>query len=125
MADDNTGPARITQLPSEIDIASCGAAEAELLTAVSVPGLAIADMTGTRCCASAGMRMLLAAHDRALSSGSTLRVAVAPGSTVARVMAILGVNRILSVYDSVADAQAPGAARALSLAPERRRPLVP
>ncbi len=65
------------------------------------------------------------AHDRALSSGATLRVAVAPGSTVARVMAILGGNRILSVYDSVEDAQAPGAARALSLAPERRRPLVP
>jgi len=31
---------------------------------------------------------------------------VAPGTSVARVMTILGLNRVLSVYDSVDDAQA-------------------
>ena len=125
MADEDVDSARITQLPGEIDLASCVAAEAELLAAVSAPGLVIADMTGTTCCDSAGMRILLTAHNRARSSGATLRVAVTPGTSVARVMAILGVNRILSVYDSVEDAQAARAARRLPLARKPRRPLGP
>jgi anti-sigma B factor antagonist len=109
VAGEGFGSARIARLPDEIDIATCGAAEAELLAAVSAPGLVIADMTGTTCCDSLGMRMLLGVNERARSTGSTLRVAVRPGSSVARVMAILGVRRILSVFDSVADAQsAPG-----------------
>ena len=106
MAGEDFGSARIVRLPDEIDVATFGPAEAELLTAVSVPGLVIADMTGTTCCDSTGMRMLLTVSERARSSGSTLRVAVRPGSSVARVMRILGVRRILSVYDSAADAQA-------------------
>jgi len=106
VADQDVGSARITQLPGEIDVASGGAAADELLAAVSVPGLVIADLTGTTCCDSAGMRMLVAAHNRARSSGASLRVAVAPGTSVARVMTILGLNRVLSVYDSVGDAQA-------------------
>ena len=106
MAGEDFGSARIARLPDEIDIATCGAAEAELLAAVSTPGLVIADMTGTTCCDSAGMRMLVAVHERARSSGSTLRVAVRPGSSVARVMTILGLRRVLYVFDSVADARA-------------------
>jgi anti-sigma B factor antagonist len=119
VAAENVDSARITRLPSEIDVASCGAAEAGLLAAVSAPGLVIADMTGTAICDSAGMRMLLGAHNRARSSGATLRVAVTPGTSVARVMAILGLNRILFVYDSVEDARA---ARAARLLPPARRP---
>jgi anti-sigma B factor antagonist len=122
VADEDVSSARITQLPSEIDIASCGAAEAGLLAAVSAPGLVIADMTGTVICDSAGMRMLLIAHKRARSSGATLRVAVTPGTSVARVMAVLGVNRVLSVYDSVEDAQSACAARRLPLSRKPRRP---
>jgi anti-sigma B factor antagonist len=122
VADEDVSSARITQLPSEIDIASYGTAEAGLLAAVSAPGLVIADMTGTAICDSAGMRMLLTAHKRARSSGATLRVAVTPGTSVARVMAILGVNRILSVYDSVEDAQSACAARRLPLPRKPRRP---
>jgi anti-anti-sigma factor len=106
VAGEDFGTARIARLPDEIDIATRDAAEAELLAAFSAAGLVIADMTRTSCCDSAGMRMLLAVHEHARSSGSTLRVAVRPGSSVARVMTILGVRRILSVFDSVADAQA-------------------
>ena len=123
MAIEDVDSARVTRLPGEIDVASRGSAEAGLLAAVSAPGLVIADMTGTVICDSAGMRMLVAAHNRARSSGATLRVAVTPGTSVARVMAILGVNRILSVYDSVEDAQTACAARPLPLTRKPRRPL--
>jgi anti-sigma B factor antagonist len=122
VAGENASSARITQLPTEIDVATRDAAEVGLLAAVSAPGLVIADMTGTTICDSAGMRMLLAAHNRARSSGATLRFAVTPGTSVARVMAILGVNRVLSVYDSVAEAQAARAARRLPPARKPRRP---
>jgi anti-sigma B factor antagonist len=123
VAGQDVGSAQITQLPDEIDIASCDAAQAALLAAVSAPGVVIADMTGTACCDSAGMRMLLTAHSRARSSGATLRVAVTPGTSVARVMTILGMNRVLSVYDSVEDAQAACAPRRLPLARKPGRPL--
>jgi anti-anti-sigma factor len=123
VAEEDDDAVRIARLPDAIDIASRPSAEAALLTAVSVPGLVIVDMTGTTCCDSAGMRMLLAAHNRARSSGATLRVAVTPGTSVARVMAILGMNRILSVYDSIEDAQAACAPRRLPLARKPRRPL--
>ena len=122
VAVEDVDSARVTRLPREIDVATRGAAEADLLAAVSAPGLVIADMTGTAICDSAGMRMLVAAHNRARSSGATLRVAVTPGTSVARVMAILGVTRVLSLYDSVDDAQAPCAARPLPLARKPRRP---
>lgn len=64
-------------------------------------GLVVADMTRTAFCDSAAMRMLLGVHDRARAEGSVLRVAVRPGTSVARMMALLGMNRVLSIYESV------------------------
>jgi anti-sigma B factor antagonist len=91
----------IVELPDEIDVMNCDAIAVSLLTAVAAPGLVIADMTGTAFCDSAAMRMLLAVHDRARAEGSALRVAVRPGTSVARMMALLGMNRVLSIYDGV------------------------
>jgi hypothetical protein len=50
------------------------------------------------------MRMLVAASDRADASGSTLRIAVRPGGSVARVLAILGIDSVLPAHPSVHDA---------------------
>ena len=94
----------IAELPDEIDVTNCGAAEAGLLAAVSAPGLVIADMTRTGYCDSAGMRMLLAVHERAQASGSGFRVAIRPGTSVARMMGLLGLTGVLPVYESVAAA---------------------
>lgn len=91
----------IAELPGEIDVTNCGAVEVGLLAAVSAPGLVIADMTDTTCCDSSGMRMLLAVYDRAYLSGSVFRVAVRPGTSVARMMGLLGMHRILSIHESV------------------------
>lgn len=90
----------IAELPDEIDVTNCGAIEAGLLAAVSAPGLVVADMTGTAYCDSAGIHMLVAVHDRAHASGSVFRVAVRPGTSVARVMGLLGMHRILSIDES-------------------------
>lgn len=104
----------IAELPDEIDVTNCDAVEAGLLAAVSAPGLVIADMTGTAYCDSAGMRMLLAVFDGAYLSGSGFRVAVRPGTSVARMMGLLGMHRILSIHESVEAAlPADGAAKAV------------
>ena len=52
----------IVELPDEIDLMNCDAIAVGLLAAVTVPGLVIADMTGTAFCDSASMRALLAVH---------------------------------------------------------------
>lgn len=90
----------IVELPDEIDLMNCDAIAAGLLAAVTAPGLVVADMTGTAFCDSAAMRMLLAVHDRARAEGSVFRVAVSPGTSVARMIGLLGMNRVLSVYES-------------------------
>ena len=107
MADDGAGAPAVVPLPAEIDITNYTAAAAILLSAVdNGSGLLIADMTGTTFCDSSGMRMLLAANDRATASGSTLRVVIRPGSAVSRGLAILGIDRVLNLYTSVAEALA-------------------
>jgi anti-anti-sigma factor len=110
MAEEAVRTLLIAELQDEIDVTNCDATAAGLLAAVRAPGVVIADMTGTAYCDSSGMRMLLTVHDRAHASGSALQVAVRPGTGVARMMTLLGLNRVLSVYESVEAALPPGCA---------------
>jgi len=48
--------------------------------------------------------MLIVARDRAAASGCTLRIVIRPDSSVARSLAILGMDRMLPIYASVEDA---------------------
>jgi len=91
------------------------------VAAVSAAGLVIADMTRTGYCDSAGMRMLLAVHERAQASGSVFRVAIRPGTSVARMMGLLGLTGVLPVYECVAAALPPGCSLDTSHS-ERRSP---
>lgn len=123
MAREAVGSLLIAELPDEIDVTTCGAIQVGLLAAVSAPGLVVVDMTGTAYCDSAGMHMLLAVDDRAHASGSVFRVAVRPGTSVARMMGLLGLHRILSIYESVEAAlPADGAAAAVGYVRRVRMP---
>jgi anti-anti-sigma factor len=121
MAEEAVRSLLIAELPGEIDVTNCDAAAAGLLAAVSAPGVVIADMTGTEYCDSSGMRMLLTVHDRAHASGSALRIAVRPGTGVARMMGLLGLYRVLSVYESVEAALPPGCAAETAVCVHRAR----
>jgi len=94
----------IVALPAEMDVTNCDGVAATLAAAVDNAALVIADMTGTAFCDSAGVHVLLAAHQRAAARDCELRVAVRTGDSVARVLAIVGLDRILNVYASVGDA---------------------
>ncbi len=104
MTGETEGSPVIVTLPAEIDITNAGRALASLVQALDNPGLVIADMTGTTFCDSAGLRMLITARDRAAHSGSTLRIVIRPDGSVARALAILGMDRMLPVYASVREA---------------------
>lgn len=94
----------VVALPAEIDISNSTATWASLLDALDNPGLIIADMSGTAFCDSSGVRVLLAAHDRASANGSELRIVIQPGSAVTRALAVLGLDRILRIYGSFEEA---------------------
>jgi len=104
VTEETAGPRAIVALPGEIDITNSAAIKASLLVALDGPGLVIADMTGTTFCDSSGLRMLIVARDRAAASGCTLRIVIRPDSSVARSLAILGMDRMLPIYASVEDA---------------------
>jgi anti-sigma B factor antagonist len=95
----------IVTLPTKVDLTNSAAAGAGLFEAATDVGrVIIADMTGTTFCDSSGLRMLLAAHDHAATAGCALRVAVTPGTAVSRVITIVGIDRVLSVYSAVSEA---------------------
>ena len=54
----------------------------------------VVDMTGTRFCDSAGVRVLVRAHEQALAKGGEL-VLVIPASAVLRVFALTGIARVI------------------------------
>jgi anti-sigma B factor antagonist len=104
MTEETAGPRAIVALPDEIDITNSAAMTTSLLAVLDDPGLVIADMTGTTFCDSSGLRMLIIARDRAEASGCTLRIVIRPDSSVARSLAILGMDRMLPIYASIEDA---------------------
>jgi anti-anti-sigma factor len=100
----------IVPLPAEIDIANAEAV-GEQLCAAFAPGVTvvIADLGSTIFCDVSGARQLVLARKRAVASNRVLR-AVVPSAGVLRVLAILGVDRVLEIYPDLAQALAAGPA---------------
>ena len=88
--------------PQEIDLTNSAAAV--VLGALDTPGLVIVDMSGTTFCDTAGMRMLIGFCEHAEASQCTLRIVIAPKGSVARALAILGIDRMLPICASIQDA---------------------
>ncbi len=95
-------------LPDEIDItnADCVLADLEAAFHPRVT-VVIADMTRTTFCDSAGARTLLRASDLAARRDAELRLVVRPG-IVQRALTILGFDRLLRIYPTLAEALASG-----------------
>jgi len=105
----------VLALPAEIDVTNCDSVAVSLALSIDNAALVIADLTGTVFCDSSGMQVLFAAHQRAVARGCSLRMVVRPGDSVARVLALVGLDRILAIYDSVVDAM-PARRAAIQLA---------
>jgi anti-sigma B factor antagonist len=103
-------PPVIRTLPAEIDAANHAEVHGRL-EAACAPGVAvvIADLTGTDFCDSSGFRVLIRAHQAAVARGVQLRLAVTPGGVVSRMLDLLDLGRVLSVYPSLEAALEPPA----------------
>ena len=95
----------VVVLPTEIDATNSEQVHDQLVAALA-PGVdvVIADMTATSFCDSSGVHALVFAHEAAVARGIQLRLAVPPDGSVPRVLQLIGVGRVLSIYTSLAEA---------------------
>ena len=100
------GGAAVITLPEEIDLSNSDQVRDELLSLLNRgPSVLIVDMAGTTFCDSAGVNALVRAHKRAAANDAEIRLVVAsPG--VQRVLAITGIDRLITVYPNMTDSLA-------------------
>jgi anti-sigma B factor antagonist len=94
-------PLAVVRLPGEVDI--CNADQIrDTLLAVLNRGITtlVVDMTGTTFCGCAGTSAVARACQRATANRARVRVAIAT-PVVRRVFAITGVDRLVSIFESV------------------------
>jgi anti-sigma B factor antagonist len=95
----------VVVLPTEIDVTNSEQVHDQLVAAMtSGVDVVIADMSATSFCDSSGVHALMFAHEAAVARGVKLRLAVPPDGSVRRVLQLIGAERILSVYSSLAEA---------------------
>jgi anti-sigma B factor antagonist len=106
------GGVPVVAAPEEIDITNAGALRSALLkAAANGHGTLVVDMTRTRFCDSSGLHTLIAAHKRAGAEGREVLLVI-PSTTLLRVFALTGMDRVIPSFISLAEAlaQAPAAA---------------
>jgi anti-anti-sigma factor len=108
------GGVPVVATPEEIDInnaAGLRTALADAAAAAPGPGTLVVDMSATRFCDAAGLHVLVRAHQQAQARGGELLL-VLPATTVLRIFAIAGIDRIIPNFATLDEAlaHAPAAA---------------
>jgi anti-anti-sigma factor len=102
----------VVATPAEIDITNAEGLQSALLkAAANGHGTVVVDMTQTTFCDSSGLHTLLAAHKKAQAEGRQVLLVI-PGTTVLRVFAITGMDRVIPNFTSLGEALAATAATA-------------
>ena len=108
------GSLAVVTLPEEIDLLNVSGIHQGLDELIGTgPATLVVDMTGTRYCDSAGIATLVRIAKAARTARVPLRVAVS--DPVARIMRLLGAERVIDVYPSLA-----AAAKSMAADPDRR-----
>jgi anti-sigma B factor antagonist len=95
--------------PEEIDISNVGLLRSALLEAAADgSGDLVVDMSRTAFCDSSGLNVLVRAHQRAEADGGQVRL-VMTGAGVLRIFVVTGVDRVIPIFGSVAEAVAQSA----------------
>lgn len=95
------GGQAIVTLPEQIDVSNAGQIREELLSVINRgAAVLIADMTATLSCDHAGTDVLVRVYQRALASGTRLRLVVT-ALIVQRVLGINGLDRLIPIYSSL------------------------
>jgi anti-sigma B factor antagonist len=95
----------VVELPAEIDVTNSEQVYQQLV-AVLAPNITtvVADMTATLFCDSSGVHAIMHAYETAGARDVGLRLAVSPGTSVRRVLQLIGVGRLIPVYPSLEEA---------------------
>jgi anti-sigma B factor antagonist len=102
------GRQAVVALPQHIDVSNASQIREELLWVINRGAVTlIADMTGTLSCDHSGADAVMRAYQRALASGTQLRLVVT-APIVRRVLGISGLDRLIPVYPSLEAATAAG-----------------
>ena len=98
----------VVAAPEEIDMTNAAGLRAALLEAAERgDGTLVVDMTRTQFCDTAGLHALVAAHKRARVSGGRVLL-VLPETTVLRIFAITGLDRVIPHFRSLDEALSQG-----------------
>ena len=115
-----TGRQALIALPEHIDVSNAGSIREELLSVINRgAGALIVDMTATISCDQAGAKAVARAYQRAVVSGTELRLAV-NSEVVLQMLGVTGVGHVVPVYPSVeaaSVARSPAARAARTAAP--------
>ncbi len=96
----------VVTAPEEIDVNNAHRFRMALLRAsAGQPPALVVDMTRTRFCDSAGLRVLVTAHKGAQAEGGEVLLAVS-GAAVLRVLAITGIDQAIPNFASLDEALA-------------------
>jgi anti-sigma B factor antagonist len=107
MSDHTAQTMPVVVLPAEIDVTNSEQVYEQLLAALG-PGVdtLVADLTATIFCDSSGVHAIMHAYETAGQRGAGMRLAVLPGTSVRRVLQLIGVGRLIPVYPSLEEALA-------------------
>jgi anti-sigma B factor antagonist len=97
------GDVAVVTPPAQVDIGNSRQVRRALLAALADHGTVVVDMTGNVFCDSSGLQALVTAHR--FRPDQELRVAV-DHPHVRRVFEMTGADRIIRIFDTVADAVA-------------------
>ena len=97
----------VVELPAEIDVTNSEQVYQQLVAALT-PDITtlVADMTATIFCDSSGVHAIMHAFETAGARDVRLRLAISPGTSVNRVLQLIGVGRLMPVYPSLEEALA-------------------
>jgi anti-anti-sigma factor len=100
------GDQAVVTLPEQMDVSNAGQVREELLWVINRGAAAlVVDMTATISCDHAGADAVARAYQRAVVSGTGMRLAVT-AQIVRRVLSLSGLDRLVSIYPSLEAAMA-------------------
>jgi anti-sigma B factor antagonist len=103
----------VVAAPAEIDASNADWLRAVLLEAACRGhGTFVVDMSHTRLCTSAGLGVLVRAHDRALAEGGELRLVIPASCMVLRIFALTGIDQVIPNFADLDEALQPAPAAA-------------
>jgi anti-sigma B factor antagonist len=97
--------AQVVVLSGDVDVQARVTTRARLAE-VSEAGRAIVDLTAAEYIDSSGVTELLLAHQRRDAGGAEpIRLVIAPGSNVGRLIALAGLDQVFTVFSTVESAR--------------------